>query len=180
MDERLFERTSLWQRTLASKEDQNEGPRTRLRSSYESMRRNAAIICSKIQSDLPGLTLHDVNHLDALWSVADLMSGIEFPLNPSEAYIFGVSILLHDTAHTISAYDNGLTDLKQTPEWRDAVVAVLDSHGEEDIVEADIQEPPNKYVSEILFAVLRNLHAKKAEELAFFRLPSSAGSVSAH
>jgi hypothetical protein len=86
-DNRPFEGTSLWKRTLAAQHqgDVHEKARLRLRAAYEAMRRNAATITAQIQKDFPFLTLHDINHLDALWTLADLIAGDEFQLTPTEA-----------------------------------------------------------------------------------------------
>ena len=69
---------------------------------------------------LPGLTLHDVTHLDALWETADLIAGDKYPLNPLEAFVFGSAVLLHDSAMCWEAYANGQQGVRNTTEWKDA------------------------------------------------------------
>lgn len=179
MDHRQFESTSLWRRTLAPFEgDDFEVERARLRSAYESMRRNSAIISGQIQRDIPSLTLHDVNHLDSLWTTADLIAGSNYPLTPAEAFIFGSSVLVHDAGHAVAAYPDGIESLKKTPEWRDAVVSALEETGEQRITEEKILAPPNQAMEKILFNVLRRLHSRRAEELAFYGTKSkSSGST---
>src|SRR5258708_875908 len=96
-DDRLFETTTLWTRTLTiRKGDSASRQRERLRASYEALRRNTAALVAQIQSDLRSITLHDINHLDMLWQSADLIAGPNFFPNPAEAFVFGGAVLLHD------------------------------------------------------------------------------------
>jgi hypothetical protein len=67
-----------------------------------------------IATDLPGLTLHDERHFEALWRRADQIAGCQYHLNPLELFVFGGSILLHDAGLTLGAYSGGLQALTQT------------------------------------------------------------------
>ena len=78
------------------------------------------MLTSRIAVSLPELTIHDVSHLDALWEVASVVAGSDFPLNPTEAYVFGASVLLHDAGLCFEAYSGGRAALRETLEWRDA------------------------------------------------------------
>ena len=57
-------------------------------------------------------TVHDLSHLDALWEMADLIVGTNFILNPAEAFVFGVAVLLHDAGMTVAAYPGGMEELE--------------------------------------------------------------------
>ena len=96
--------TRLWQSSLGSVErDDHAEAREKLRSSLSAMRNNVSHLVSQIHRDLPGITVHDVTHLDALWIVADTIAGDSFSLTPTEAFVFGASILLHDAGMAIAA-----------------------------------------------------------------------------
>ncbi|MBA2593659.1 MAG: hypothetical protein M3495_02490 [Pseudomonadota bacterium] len=53
---------------------------------------------------MPGLTVHDITHLDALWRVADQIAGPDYPINPAEAFVLGGAFLLHDAAHVMAGH----------------------------------------------------------------------------
>ena len=103
MDTAGYASTSLWRRTLAAREnDPDKVPRDRLRAAYEGLRRNAIQLVAQISVDLPQITLHDVRHLDGLWKTADLIAGDNFELTPTEAFVFGAAVLLHDAGHALA------------------------------------------------------------------------------
>lgn len=161
------EHTSLWQRTLGPRsEDPHDLQRARLRSAYEALRRNAAQLVAQINKDLPQATIHDVRHLDALWTTADLIAGPDYEFTPIEAFVFGGAVLLHDAGHALASMAGGLAELKQKPEWRDAAVAILDAADYGSITQAAIDQPPASLFDSILFAALRAVHGRNAESLA--------------
>jgi hypothetical protein len=85
-----FESTSLWKQALAARSgDEHEKFRERLRVAYHTMRENVSPLVSAAHIDCPGLTVHDVTHLDALWETASLIGGDNFALNPAEAFVLG-------------------------------------------------------------------------------------------
>ena len=90
-----METTSLWQRSFGRHKDDSSVQR--LVVSLRDARQRAALLTSRIASALPGLTLHDISHLDALWDVADVIAGEEFALNPLEAYVGQVFLLRNKT-----------------------------------------------------------------------------------
>jgi len=51
------------------------------------------MLAGDIHRDLPDLTVHDITHLDALWEMADLVAGPDYPLNPLEAFALGAVFL---------------------------------------------------------------------------------------
>ena len=147
------ESSELWQRSFA-----DEGTNvnvSRLVHSLRGIRTNAEGLTSRIAGSLPGLTIHDISHLDALWDVASIVAGRDFPLNPLEAYIFGAAVLLHDAGLCFEAYTGGREALRSTLQWRDAYGRLASTH----IEERDIEREAD-------FEALRTLHASQAETLA--------------
>jgi hypothetical protein len=121
-----FRSSALWQRTLGTLSD---GPfasyRDRLRVAYDVFWQRGTALAQRISTDVPGLTLHDEAHLIALWDRASQLTGEDYDINPLEAFVFGGAILLHDAGHAVAAYEGGLTELKETVEYRDAAAAAL-------------------------------------------------------
>ena len=167
----LFENTALWKRTLAPQQgDPHQRARERLRTALLNMRNHAAELVTLIPKDCKDLTVHDVSHLDALWEMADIISGSEFDLNPAEAFVFGASVLIHDSGMSVASYPGGLDDIKKTTQWRDAAFSACRRAGIEP-TDALAQNPPSELLPSILFFVLRALHAKHAEDLVFTTWP---------
>ncbi|MGX1926833.1 HD domain-containing protein [Vibrio sp. NH-7] len=145
--------TGLWKRTLEPQGDDYETKREELRSSFVNFREKAQHLVSNISGVLPGLTQHDISHLDALWEVADLICGDDYPLNPLEAYVFGGAVLLHDSALCFEAYENGIEGVRQTTIWKDSLASLPEG--------MDYDEA--KKIAD--FSALRALHASQAEKL---------------
>jgi hypothetical protein len=123
-------------------------------TNLEAMRDRAAPVVARILRDMPGYTVHDISHLDALWEMADLIGSDEITLSPPEAFVFGGAVLLHDAAMTLAAYPRGIEELKELVEWKD--IASLKAK------KAD----PKNFENLILIDVLRILHARTSERLA--------------
>ena len=70
-----IEEYALWRRTLADQNDDFNIPRGRLRESFIRFRERAKPLVQDIGALLPGLTVHDISHLDGLWRVADEIAG---------------------------------------------------------------------------------------------------------
>lgn len=172
-----FEKTLLWKRTLAPQEgeDANLKVRERLRTAYSKMRDNAAKLVQLIPQDCPGLTVHDVTHLDALWEIADLIAGPDFEINPAEAFVFGASVLIHDSAMSIAAYPNGMEEIIETTEWKDSVYAAFRQQHHKEPTSDEIANPPEGIKEQVIFNVLRALHAKQAEKLVSARWSVPSG-----
>jgi len=94
----------LWSRTLGASSGPDQGARESLRTHFQSFRSRVSQLVSTLGSELPGLTVHDITHLDALWRVAGEIAGEEYPINPAEAFVLGGTFLLHDAAHVLAAY----------------------------------------------------------------------------
>lgn len=153
-----FEKTMLWQRTLAERpNDADASARTRFRNAFLSSREAVAPLVAQIGKELPALTVHDITHLDALWGVADVVLGREYPINPAEGFVLGMAFLLHDAATSTAAFENGIEDVKATVEWKDLV-----AQRKWDIASMN---PGTPQYQAALFEVLRTLHPKQAEKL---------------
>ena len=158
-----METSDLWKRTLGQHDQ--DSPGGDLVASLRDAREQAGDLTSRIASALPGLTIHDISHLDALWDVANIITGEDFPLNPLEAYVFGCAVLLHDAGLCFEAYSGGQAAIRQTVQWRDARQRLASSGLVDDVDhEAD-------------FEALRSLHAKQAERLAVTAWESEDGSA---
>lgn len=112
---------TLWQRTLGPNTSHQssilESQREILRQALDSFRKRVELLIQSLGAELPGLTVHDITHLDALWRVADQIAGPAYPMNPAEAFVLGGAILLHDAAHVAAAYPDGVSSIKQTIQW---------------------------------------------------------------
>ena len=147
-----METSTLFQRTLGN--SGNDPSVQRLVVSLRNVRQQADQLTGRIATALPGLTIHDISHLDALWDVAEIIAGDEFGLNPLEAYVFGCAVLLHDAGLCFEAFSGGLAAVRETVQWRDAKRRMASSGHLED-VERDAD-----------FEALRSLHAAQAASLA--------------
>jgi len=147
----------LWQRTLGGQSEDCQQQLDFLCQAFLNFRNRTAQLVGEIGPLLPGLTVHDITHVDALWRIANEIAGNEYPLNPVEAFVLGGSFLLHDAAHVLAAYEDGLEGVKKTIEWKDLIAHRFES-----------KEPPSGSQQEriALFQILRQLHAKQARQLA--------------
>ena len=113
-----MEQSPLWRRTYG--ESLSDPIVSRLVTSLRGARERASLLTSRIVDSLPGLTLHDISHLDALWGVASTIAGDDYTLNPLDCYLFGTAVLLHDAALCHEAYSGGRDAVRATTQWRDA------------------------------------------------------------
>ncbi|MFD1142159.1 ATP-binding protein [Larkinella insperata] len=161
-----YELTSLWKKTLSNQgnEDPYSSHRDLLRNTYISFRKKAKVLASEISRSLPFFTVHDITHIDALWDTADLLVNKNYFLTPTEAFILGSAFLIHDLGMGLAAYQDGSAQLRNHQIWKDTIAAGLKKNG------FPIDTPIEKIEVEILKeadeAVLRDLHAKHALELA--------------
>jgi hypothetical protein len=158
--------STLWQSAFNSspKRDSN-----RIHQFYEgqllNLRRKVGVLLDRIKADLPNLTIHDLSHLDALWELSSLIAGKGIKLSPSEGFVFGAAILLHDAAMSVTAFEGKLTEIKRTTEWRDSVAMLIQSRENRSPSPDEILEPPREIEEIALPQVLRALHAVHAERL---------------
>ncbi|WP_425615557.1 ATP-binding protein [Anatilimnocola sp. NA78] len=164
----IFETTSLWDRTLAPKGEgeRAERARTTLREAFLSFRARAELLANEIPQDLRLLTVHDITHIDALWEIADLVAGEQFAINPVEAFVLGGSFLLHDLGMSLSAYNEGITELKQHSDWSDVIASIYRKRTGRLPKADDLRTLDPDDEREAKEQLLRNLHAQKAESLA--------------
>lgn len=152
-----YKSTGLWKRTLSSAHNGSYfEAHAKLIAAYAVFRERASALTSRIANALPGLTIHDATHLDALWETADLIAGPDYPLNPAEAFVFGGAVLLHDAALCFEAYEGGQAGPRETVEWRDAYAVYKQAEGS---VDSQVRDAAD-------FAAMRALHASRASDLA--------------
>lgn len=169
MSPTIYKQTTLWQVAFRPQSDGLNPQRERLASAYDDFRERVALLLTQIQRELPALTLHDITHVDALWRVASEIAGPEFPLNPVEAFVLGGAFLLHDAAHCRAAFSGGVTELRQTVEWRDAVA-------QRELSIDQLMEGSPEFQA-VLFDTLRVLHPKQARKLPFAKWDDGAGNL---
>ncbi len=145
-----MEESQLWRRTFTESEDQRVN---RLITSLYGARDRVGQLTTRIASSLPTLTMHDLSHLDGLWTVAGTIVGDKFSLNPLEGYLFGTAVLLHDAALCFEAYSGGQSAVRETVQWKDAHNRLRANQSVVDLAAVD-------------FEALRNLHALRAANLA--------------
>lgn len=166
-----FESSWLW-RTAFVKErsDASTAEQTFFAERYRSLREKAGALVSRISSDLPDMTVHDLTHLDALWEMASIVAKGSVDLNPPEAFVFGGAVLLHDAAMTLCAYSDGLVGLRRETAWQDAFarlrLAVEDG--------GRLAASPEKLADA---EALRKLHARQAEALPTMSWSTGTGHV---
>ncbi|OAT15121.1 HtpG family chaperone protein [Buttiauxella noackiae ATCC 51607] len=147
-----FEKAKLWQSTLGKDDESVE----KLRNSFLDFRKKIEALVKNIETELPGLTVHDISHIDSLWEVSDQIIGDKIYLNPMEAYVLGGAFLLHDAAHVSVAYEGGFNALKEKNEWKDLISLRFDNKEPE-------QGSDNE--KKALFEIVRQLHANQARNL---------------
>ena len=171
-----FRQTWLWRQAfLNPRSDCTTGEQEFFRAEYLSIRERGAQLVSRIAADLPNMTVHDISHMDALWDTASAVAEGAVNVNPAESFVLGTSILLHDAAMSLAAYPGGLTEIKTTVAWHDAIARVALSVAESSGDYIDPKDPPAAVVQQILPDVLRRLHAQHAEMLAEQAWLSPAG-----
>ncbi len=163
-----FADNPLIRRTLAPQPfpDPHAEPHERLWRALLQFRERAATLANEIHRDLPDFTVHDITHLDALWEMADLIAGPDYPLNPMEAFALGAVFLLHDLGLGLAAWPGGLAEIKKGPGWQDALSTYLRKHLERIPTAEELASPPLEIERMVIQACLRGLHAEQAERLA--------------
>lgn len=150
--------TSLWRTAFSCASTPLEQESIdRLKGEFSNFRSHSNFLVGHVSNSLPDLTLHDVSHLDALWRVASLLAGEDYPINPMEAFVLGGSILLHDAALCVEAYEGGIEGLRSEKVWKDTFAL-------------ETERAPGRKIEAIKidcdFSAMRALHADRAGELA--------------
>jgi len=162
-----FRQTWLWQNVFVNqRRDATIDEQEFFRDQFLLMRENVGHLVARISADMPGMTVHDLTHLDALWDTASIVAEGSITVSPPEGFVLGASILLHDSAMTIAAYPGGIPQIQETVEWKDAIARWSQSQREGSGGEADAGNLTAEVVRQILPDVLRRLHAQQAAVLA--------------
>ena len=167
MSSEHYEQTLLWKKAFSQQNDGLNAQREKIAIAYKDFRGRVAHLLTHIQRELPDLTLHDITHVDALWRVASEIAGPDFELNPAEALVLGGGFLLHDAAHCRAAFPGGITELRETVEWRDAAA-------QRGLAEKPLQEGSQDFQA-VLFDTLRVLHPQQAAKLPFAKWSDGQG-----
>lgn len=156
--------TRTWRVTLGEQsEDGFANYRAQLRSAFIGLHSRVSDLVSNIHVDFREYTVHDINHLDALWSMADKITGEDYKISPTEGFLLGCAFLLHDAGMCLAAYPGGLDEVKSSPNWALAIARARDRIG--------INAPQDLLVAD----VIRQLHAERAADLPNIKWKSPDG-----
>jgi hypothetical protein len=153
-----YQLSPLWKKAFFHQDDGWNTQRDVLVTAYTEFRKRVSLLVRQIHKDMPDLTVHDITHVDALWWTASEIAGLDYPLNPAEAFVLGGAFLLHDAAHCMAAYPGGVNEIRALPEWQDFAAKIGGEHG--------ILAPGSEQFQLVLFDVLRTVHPKQARKLA--------------
>jgi hypothetical protein len=145
--------------------DPHDDARGLLREGLRDLRRRAAVLAAKIETDLPEYTVHDEAHLDALWPLIDLMAPTGFVLAPSEAFVLGGAILLHDLGLAVTAYPGGREELRSGSRWRQTLGASLRADFGRAPRGIELEQPSAEVMLSAERQLLREQHADRARDL---------------
>lgn len=143
--------------------DDFDTQRARLKVALENFRCRVGQLITFIPRDMPGYTVHDLTHLDALWEMADIIVGPGYKLNPAEVFVLGGAILLHDAGMTVAAYLGEAQEVERTVEYSTALASARVQLSSERLEAFDLEARAKEIA---LVETLRALHPQKAEELA--------------
>ena len=127
------------------------------------IRKVAGIVASKVSSTLPEYTDHSIKHMDYLWRLAgQILKNSEIDiLSEGEAFLLGASFYVHDLGMALAVTNEGLENIESTPEYRAAFTRFKTLHPLDELSIARLA----------MKEAVRELHAKRALELATVRLP---------
>lgn len=158
-----YQHTRLWTDTLAHRAgDPYEEPRTRLRDAYVRFRQRAAQLAGEIARSLPDFTVHGIEHVDALWETAELVTPPGLSVTPLEAFVLGGAFLVHDLGLGLAAYPGGEEEIAREPLWMSEVARILRRETGRYARPADLAQVPAEVRTRATAAVLRELHADHA------------------
>jgi hypothetical protein len=161
-----YQKSNLWIRALSERDnDRYAVERQRLRSSLDQLRERAGLLANEIAADLRDLTVHDLSHSDALWDVAEVITGENAELNPLEAFVLGSVFLIHDLGMGLAAYPDGLESLKNHVLWTGMLRNFFKKETGRSPDQAELSNPPLEALRRTQFELLRVLHAERAEKL---------------
>jgi len=165
-----FDETTTWRNSLSATGTDGDAVVEKLRVAFLDLRRRAGVLLGEIVRDLPDFTQHELSHCDALWEMADLVTGEAVKINPMEGFVLGAVFLLHDAALTLAALPNRADDLKRDPLWADTVVSLLKKKlgrvpTDEEIASVENRNNLSAF-QDVCMNLLRLRHADSAEKLA--------------
>jgi len=161
-----FKESRLWMESLGySSQDETSNFREGLRKEYDDFRKHAEYLAGEIVRSLPDFTIHDISHSDSLWHLASLVSGINYKINPMEAFVLGGSFLIHDLGMGLAAYPGGIDQLKKEPTWNDTIACLLKEKIDHIPTKEEIDNPDIEIVHQATEEILRGLHARRAKQL---------------
>ena len=161
-----FKESRLWKESLGcSSQDETSNFREGLRKEYDDFRKHAEYLAGEIARSLPDFTIHDISHSDSLWHLASLVSGINYKINPMEAFVLGGSFLIHDLGMGLAAYPGGIDQLKREPTWNDTIACLLKEKIDHIPTKEEIDNPDKEIVHQATEEILRGLHARRAKQL---------------
>ena len=163
-----YQESFLWKAAFCGGDfnQSQEGARRRLLVGLESLESHVEQILRRIPQDCRWLTVHDVSHCHQLWHVASAICGNNYCLNPLEGFVLGAAFLIHDAGLTAGAYEGGIEALRETTSYRELLsVEVNRALAADAPARRSIETATEMEKSRALFALLRALHAHRAEEL---------------
>ena len=166
----VVEQSHIWKQTLAEQGsgdvDPAHGFRSRLRQAFTKFRQRASVLAGEIPLELRHLTVHDMTHIDALWLMADMIVGPDYPITPTESFVLGGAFLLHDLGMALASYAAGMAELERDPSWQDATVQLFRrKHGRSPSTK-DMGSLDPEIRQGATEELLRLKHAQHAEDLA--------------
>ncbi len=179
---KIIQSTALWRRSL-SEEKYHASPdqqlqrdcASRLRESFKLFRDRLSVLTGEISRSFRDLTVHDVEHTDALWQCADLLLGDDYPINPSETYVLGGAFLLHDAGLALASYQDIRTDVRHTALWKDCAAVAFRRDVGRPIREEDYPNLPADIEQEATEFFLRQRHAQQASALGLASFRAKEG-----
>jgi hypothetical protein len=103
--------------------------------------------------------------MDALWELADLITGENYVLTPAEGFVMGCAMLIHDLAMGMAAFPGGEATLVGNKRWQDTVYVHLKDHLRRQPTSEDLQQVPRPIKETAKRELLRDLHAGQAARL---------------
>jgi hypothetical protein len=161
-----YQKSNLWLKAFSDRDnDRYAAERQRLRSSLDQLRERAGMLANEIAADLRELTVHDLSHSDALWDVAEVITGDNEELNPLEAFVLGAVFLIHDLGMGLAAYPLGMESLKDHTLWIGMLRNFFKKQTGRSPDQNELDQPPLDVLRRTQFEMLRVLHAERAEKL---------------
>ncbi|NBE80878.1 HD domain-containing protein [Micromonospora rubida] len=166
VSESAIQQTSLWKHSFESDTySASQEAANRLRQGFTDMRIKARLLANEIARDLPDFTGHDIDHIDSIWETADTLAGQSVELNPAAAFVYGAAALTHDLAMSRAAYVVLGEGLRTQPEWPDRLASKLRQEYGRPPHPFELVQPPEELAKSAENGMLRELHAKQAENL---------------